>query len=360
MKTSWNPLPENVGREIAVLIPAWQPGDQLLPLVTSLNAAGISTIVVVDDGSGPDYRHIFDTLIPIASVRLLRHATNLGKGRALKYGLNFVATELHDIQGVVTADADGQHTVEDILHIVRALHESRLHESRSFVLGARSFRGAVPLRSRFGNSVTRYVFRLFFGCSVGDTQSGLRGFSRQLIPELLSLDGERYEYEMNVLARLCRRGLPPIEVPIETVYLEQNRSSHFDPIRDSMRIYFVLLRFYTSSLIAAAIDLVVFSIAFAMTQNLPFSFIVGRLSSLANFLLNRGFVFRSNASFPESLWRYYALVFVIGLLSYGSISILTGDLHWNMYASKILVETLLSLVSFSVQRTFVFHPRQEV
>jgi glycosyltransferase involved in cell wall biosynthesis len=355
MKTSWNTLPEAVGREIAVLIPAWQPGDLLISLVTSLNAAGVSTIIVVDDGSGPDYRQIFDALLPIPSVHLLRHAINLGKGRALKYGLNFVATELHDIQGVVTADADGQHTVEDILHVAQVLHESH-----RFVLGARSFRGAVPLRSRFGNSVTRYVFRLFFGCCIGDTQSGLRGVPRKLIPELLSLDGERYEYEMNVLARLCRRGLPPVQIPIETVYLEQNRSSHFDPLRDSMRIYFVLLRFYTSSLIAAAIDLVVFGIAFAVTQNLPFSFIVGRLSSLANFLLNRGFVFRSNASFPESLWRYYALVFAIGLLSYESIKLLTGDLHWNMYAAKLLVETLLSLVSFSVQRTFVFHPRQEV
>lgn len=340
---------------IAVLIPAWRPGDRLVSLVKALAEAGISSIIVVDDGSGPEFEHIFHMLEVLPAVCVRRHAVNMGKGRALKNGLNFVLTELPEIRGIVTADADGQHTVEDILHVAQVLQRSE-----QFVLGTRSFDGKVPLRSRFGNTVTRYVFRVFSGHSVSDTQSGLRGFPRQLISGLLALSGERYEYEMNVLAHLCRRGLPPIEIPIETVYIEQNRSSHFDPVRDSMRIYFVLLRFYTSSLIAAGIDLAVFSMAFAVTKDLPFSFITGRLSSLANFLLNRQFVFHSEVSIPASLWRYYALVIVIGLLSYGSIRTLTGGLHWNMYAAKILVETLLSFVSFSVQRTFVFRKHQEI
>lgn len=354
MGVEQNSMPGNLNRDIAVLIPAWQPGDQLIPLVASLIDEGTSTIVIVDDGSDSAHRLIFDRLASMPAVHLLRHAVNLGKGRALKDGLNYILTRLPEICGVVTADADGQHTAEDILRVVQTLRESG-----RFVLGSRSFGSKVPLRSRFGNTLTRYVFRLLSGCSVSDTQSGLRGFPRDMIAELLPLAGERYEYEMNVLAHLCRRGAPPIAVPIETVYLEQNRSSHFDPIRDSMRIYFVLLRFYTSSLIAAGIDLVVFTIAFAITRNLPFSFITGRLSSLANFLLNRQFVFHSNVSFPESLWRYYALVVAIGLASYGSIRALSGELHWNMYAAKVLVETLLSLVSFSVQRTFVFRRPQE-
>lgn len=338
-----------------MLIPAWQPEERLIPLVSSLIEHGFSSIVIVDDGSDSAHQAIFDTLESMPSVHLLRHAVNLGKGRALKDGLNYILTRLPEIRGVVTADADGQHTVEDIVRVAQSLQKSG-----RFVIGSRTFGGNVPLRSRFGNTLTRYVFRFLSGSSVGDTQSGLRGFPRDLISALLPLEGERYEYEMNVLAHLCRHGLPPVEIPIATVYIEQNRSSHFDPVRDSMRIYFVLLRFYTSSLIAAGIDLVVFSAAFAITKNLPFSFITGRLSSLANFLLNRQFVFHSNVSVPESLWRYYALVVAVGLVSFGSIRALSGDLHWNMYASKIFVETLLSLVSFSVQRTFVFRKQQEI
>lgn len=339
---------------IAVLIPAWQPEPQLIELVTSLIAEGVSTVIVVDDGSDPRCRSIFDALETIPSVHLLQHAVNLGKGRSLKDGLNFVLTRLPEMKGVVTADADGQHTVQDILQVAKALQESG-----RFVLGVRSFEENVPLRSRFGNTLTRHVFRFLSGCSISDTQSGLRGFPRQGIAELLTLAGERYEYEMNVLAHLCRCGSPPVEIPIATVYIEQNRSSHFDPIRDSMRIYFVLLRFYTSSLVAAGIDFVVFSMAFAATKNVLLSFIVGRLSSLVNFLMNREFVFHSNASISGALWRYYALVVVMGMLSFGSIRVLASGLHWNVYVAKIIVETLLSLVSFSVQRTFVFRRQQE-
>ncbi len=341
-------------RKIAVLIPAWQPEPQLIALVTSLIGNGISAVVVVDDGSDPRCRPVFDALESLPAAYLLRHAINLGKGRALKDGLNFVLTRLPEVSGVVTADADGQHTVQDILRVADSLRESG-----RFVLGSRGFDENVPLRSRFGNTLTRYVFRFLSGCSVGDTQSGLRGFPRQKIPELLPLAGERYEYEMNVLAHLCRCGTPPVEIPIATVYIEQNRSSHFDPIRDSMRIYFVLLRFYASSLIAAGIDFVVFSMAFAATKNVLVSFIIGRLSSLVNFLLNRGFVFHSNVSISGALWRYYALVLVMGVLSFGSIRGLSGGLHWNVYVAKVLVETLLSLVSFSVQRIFVFGRQQE-
>ena len=183
---------------------------------------------------------------------------------------------------------------------------------------------------------------------------GCRAFPRSILGELMLLDGERYEYEMTVLAHLCRTGRRPLEVPIETVYIDGNQSSHFDPIRDSMRIYFVLLRFFASSLAAAALDFAGFSLAFALTHNILASIIVGRLSSLANFALNKRFVFHSGVSLPRALTRYYMLVLVIAAVSYGSIRGLTGYLGWNVLATKLVVDTVLSLVSFSVQRALVF------
>jgi glycosyltransferase involved in cell wall biosynthesis len=334
---------------IAVLIPAWRPDGELIALVSTLCEAGFAAIVVVDDGSGPDFRAIFEAIRRGPRVHVLRHAVNLGKGRALKTGINFVLETFSDLGGLVTADADGQHRPEDILLTVGAFQTA----PDRVVLGSRRFTGHVPLRSRFGNGVTRRIFGFLTGVRLSDTQTGLRVFPASLLPQLLSLEGERYEYEMTVLAHVCR-SKRPLEVPIGTVYEAGNRSSHFDPIRDSMRIYFVLLRFYFSSLVAAAIDTVIFTLAFWATGNILASMIVGRASSLVNFALNKQLVFHSRAGIAPALWKYYLLVAALGVISYACISALTIRFGWNVLAAKVLTETVLSLVSFSVQRTFVF------
>ena len=343
-------------RNIAVLIPAWQPEERLVSLVESLIAYGFGAIVVVDDGSHPDRDIVFDSIKSLSAVHLLRHAVNLGKGRALKTGINYFLSELPDFDGLVAADADGQHTAADIVRVAEAMREG----GGSVVLGSRSFAKDVPLRSRFGNMLTRYIFGFVTGTRLADTQTGLRAFPKSVLPDLMVLNGERYEYEMTVLAHLCHHGKRPLEVPIETVYIDGNRSSHFDPIRDSMRIYFVLARFYLSSIVAAGIDFAGFSIAFAATRNILAAVAVGRLSSLVNFVLNRKFVFHSGGTVKGALWRYYVLVAAIGALSYGLISALTTYARWNVFAAKVTVDVLLSLVSFSVQRTFVFRRAENI
>lgn len=340
---------------VAVLIPAWNPAEEHIDLLTAgLLQAGVPVVVIVDDGSDPACRRQLESVAG-PRVHLLRHAVNLGKGRALKTGFNYVLNSFPDVHGLVTADADGQHRVEDIVRVAGALTAS----SRVAVLGCRQFAGAVPARSRFGNTVTRWVFRFITGQRISDTQTGLRGFPMTLLPELMSLSGERYEYEMTVLAHLCRGRGSVVEIPIATVYLDDNSSSHFDPIRDSMRIYFVLLRFYASSLIAAGIDFAGFSLAFAVTHDLLISFIIGRLSSLANFALNKRYVFQSGTSVKGALGRYYLLAVAVAGVSYGAIRGLTGYFGWNVFATKLVVDTLLSLASFSIQRTFVFPAEQE-
>lgn len=228
-------------RSVAVLIPAWNPEAKLLPLVAELAARGFGLITVVDDGSRAECQAIFAALAVSPQVEVLHHARNLGKGRALKTGFAFVIKQDPQPLGVVTADADGQHTPEDIQSVAEAL----VKEKTRFVLGVRSLEAKnVPFRSRFGNALMRRVFTLITGVSLRDTQTGLRGIPQALLPELLRLRGERYEYEMEMLFHLCRKDLEaPVQVPIASVYHEENRGSHFRLVRDSLRIGFVLLRF---------------------------------------------------------------------------------------------------------------------
>ena len=336
--------------ELSVLIPAWQPDLTLMALVADLVQRGFGAVVVVDDGSRAECEALFAELSTLPAVEVLHHAVNLGKGRALKTGFNHLLNAHPEFAAVVTADGDGQHTPADIERVARALLDSG---SRP-VLGSRKLEKDVPLRSRIGNVLTREVFGFLTGASLSDTQTGLRGLPFALLPELLPLEGERYEYEMTMLAHLCRAAQTPLEVPIATVYIENNRGSHFNPVWDSMRIYFVLVRFYASSLIAAGIDLAGFWICYAFTHQLLLSVVVGRISSLVNFAVNRRFVFRSRGSVPGSLGRYYLLAAAVAAISYVFILTLHTYADWDVFAAKIIVDIVLSLISFSAQRTFVF------
>jgi glycosyltransferase involved in cell wall biosynthesis len=246
----------------AVLIPAWMPDRSLVKLVHALGKCGFGAIIVVDDGSGEGSAFVFAEIENISTVHVLRHPCNLGKGRALKTGIEYFLTEL-DLEVLITADADGQHAVEDIVSVGKALCGA----ADEFALGSRFFGRRIPLRSRVGNALTRWIFALVTGVRLTDTQTGLRAFPRLMLPGLLNLAGERYEYEMNVLAHLCQGGgqgrgsnhglghaisiQMPIQVPIRTIYVDGNRCSHFDPVRDSARIYLVLARFYCATRFAS-------------------------------------------------------------------------------------------------------------
>ncbi|MGH9604578.1 MAG: glycosyltransferase [Terracidiphilus sp.] len=348
-------LPPSIS-SIAVLIPARRHEPALDPLIHALVERGAGVIVVVDDGSPEDDKAAFAALSRIDRVHLVRHAVNLGKGRALKTGINYFLNSFPQFAGLVTADADGQHSAEDILRVANAL----LAAPGRAQLGFRRFGRETPLRSRFGNGLTRSVFHFVSGCRVSDTQTGLRAFPAALLPALMALPGERYEYEMTVLGYLCRQGNPPLETPISTIYIDNNRSSSFNPVLDSMRVYFVLLRFYASSLFSAGLDLAGFCVAFWITKNLLIAVIAGRVNSLINFALNRSLVFHRADPIKGSLWRYYLLAAVLAIICYSAIRGLSHLLGWNIVVIKIVVETSLSLVSFSVQRTFVFADKGEL
>ena len=226
-----------------VLIPAWNPDARLIALVEDLAAYGFAMILVVDDGSPAGSLPIFEQMKTVPSVHLLRHERNRGKGRALKTGFRYILSELPLIDGVITADADGQHAVADIVAVARAMREG----GDEVTLGVREFAKDVPLRNWFGNVLTKHVFGFVAGMKVSDTQTGLRAFRRSILPQLEILPGERYEYEMTVLAYICRHLGKLREIPITTIYMEGGNTSHFHPVWDSLRIYLALVRFYFSS-----------------------------------------------------------------------------------------------------------------
>ena len=231
-----------------VIIPAFQPDKTLMAITDQLWSMGYR-IVVVDDGSGDGYQEIFDAVSDISI--LIHHPQNRGKGAAIKTALSYIRDEMWDCDVVGVMDSDGQHTTEDMR---RVLEFAECHR-KTLVLGVRSVGKDMPLKSRIGNQLTRNIFRLISGVSVSDTQTGLRAFSQELIKKLLTVDGDRYEYETNVLMEMAKTKIPIMEVPIDTIYHDSSNScSHFHAFKDSVRIYKNLLKFTLSSMSGVTIS----------------------------------------------------------------------------------------------------------
>ncbi len=335
----------------AVLIPAYRPSEGLIELVRDLAGRGIPAILVVDDGSGPEFRGLFDRIAELPNVRLLHHSVNLGKGAALKTGLHHALDEFPKLHGVVTADADGQHHPEDIERVAARLME----QPGALVLGARTFDAAVPLRSRFGNLLTRRLMQALIGAKLQDTQTGLRGIPAGMFPQLLRLESRGYEFELEMLIAARQTGVPMVEVPIRTIYEPGNTSSHFNPLVDSMKIYFVLLRFSSVSLMTALLDNLVFYFVWKRTGMVLESQIAGRLVAvLFNYSMVRRTVFASREGHRVLLPKYLMLVGASGTASYLGIRFLTARFGVNAMPAKIFVETLLFFVNFVIQRMFIF------
>ena len=339
---------------LAVVIPAYRPSAGLVDLVRAL-AGRLGPIVIVDDGSGPEFAETFAAAGAFPGVQLLRHAVNLGKGAALKHAFNHVLCTMPDIAGVITADADGQHHPEDIEGVAETLAAN----PESLVLGARNFGEDVPLRSRFGNVMTRGVMHALLGRRINDTQTGLRGIPASLLPRLMRVESNRYEYELEMLIAAHQLSIPIVERPIRTIYEPGNKSSHFNPIVDSMKIYFVLLRFGGVSLMTALLDNLVFILAVHRLDNVLASQVLGRFFAVIfNYSMVRSSVFYSRQGHKSVLPKYLGLVVVSGTCSYLGIQALSKQFGVPVVAAKLLVETVLFFVNFAVQRLFIFQPQE--
>lgn len=334
-----------------ILIPSFEPDDRLLTIVCALRSTAPDVrVVVVDDGSGPHYAELF-AAVQHSGADVIGYDDNRGKGHALKFGFNYIRKN-HPDDAVVCADSDGQHKVGDIFRVVAQLQAS----DGAMVLGGRAFAGEVPVRSRFGNAVSRSAFKFATGVAVRDTQTGLRGYPASMLDWLLSVKGERFEYELNLLLGARSANIRIEEIEIETVYLQHNASSHFRPIVDSVRVFAPLLRYISSSLAAFAIDAVGLILLFALTDSLLVSVVGARLvSASVNFLINRHLVFNpSNRSHvARDALRYVILALALVASSYVWLSVLV-DWGVPLVIAKVFSDVTLYIISFQMQRRFVF------
>lgn len=338
-----------------VLIPAYQPDARLPRLILELHRADPSSkIVVVDDGSGQKFSDIFEASAT-AGAHVISYENNRGKGYALREGFTWIRDVAGDSpECVVTADADGQHTLNDIFRVGRTCTDTG-----KSVLGVREFVGHVPARSRIGNTATSALFWLATGWKLKDTQTGLRAFPVALLPALLEVQGDRYEYELRVLLHLAKFRHPVTQIPIETIYEAGNPTSHFRPLQDSARIWAPLLKFAASSGVATVIDYVLVLVLNALTGALFFPVIAARLvSASVNFAMNRRVFEATGVPLRRSALRYAALAVAVIAGSYTMLAVLTG-IGIPLWIAKIIADTTMYLVSYSAQSRYVFAPAQD-
>lgn len=358
-------------KKIYAVIPAYEPLDSLVPLaekVASLEC--LSGLVAVDDGSRrPGTAEVFAALEKIPRCTVLRHAVNQGKGGAMKTAFrHLLETCGQDLLGAVTVDADGQHLPGDIEKVVREFAD----HPEDYVLGVRDFHALerqIPLRSRFGNVMTEKVFAFFARAHIRDTQTGLRAYPADFMRDCLKIRPSRYEFELEALLRYSRNGGGDFrQVDIATVYEENNPSSHFRPLRDSLRIYAIFLKFVGASVICSAVDYVIFSglilwlgadTAYHGRSSVFWSLLTARvISASLNFLLDKQAVFRSSGHWLRQFAGFAALavfLFTASCLGIGALA----RLGLHPMVSKLLVEGLLFLLSFVVQNSLIFRRRRK-
>lgn len=357
----------------AIVIPSLNPGNGLPEYLVSLRAMTDVPIVLVDDGSRESERAVFQRCVDqVPGVSLLTHDVNRGKGRALKTAFSHLLATCPDLLGCVTCDSDGQHAPADVLKCLAALKEN----PKALILGCRAFNlSHVPWKSRIGNNSMRTLFRLATGRDFLDTQTGLRAIPADFMRELLDCPGERFEFETHMLLRLNGRSME--QIPIETLYVDGNRETHFDPLRDSARITAIILgaclrklaNFATASLFSFCLDLGLFSLLYYCVfgegafGRLFLSVGLARVASLVfNYCCNRYFVFseqNGDRRFDmRAFGKYLLLAGFILLASYG----LTGLFH-SVFPRiavpwvKAAVDFALFLASYGVQRLMIFRPR---
>ena len=357
--------------KISVVLPSLDPDEKLIRVVDGLLEYGFSDIILVNDGSKQENLHYFTDLAAAHSeITLLHHEVNKGKGAALKNAFRYFLENRPNGYGVVSVDGDDQHHPEDTKRCCE-----QMVKTGNIVLGCRDFNQEdVPARSSFGNKTTSLIFKIFVGMTISDTQTGLRAIPRKQLETLTRIAGERFEYETNMLLAMKDNGFAFDEVKIRTVYIEENKSSHFRVIHDSWRIYKLILnhffRYTLSSLACFVLDaggvFLLTKLLSALMQDPLLGTVatVGAraMSSLVNFFMNQKLVFQTNVHTGKAMVRYYALALpqlaVQTLLNQGIYSLfgIAEEAAGLRTLIHVLVMCVLFIVSYTIQQRWVFAP----
>ena len=359
--------------KVSVVLPSLDPDDKLITVIDGLLEYGFTDIILVNDGSKPENLHYFETAAQHPEVHLLHHEVNRGKGAALKTAFSWFLENRPEGRGVVTVDGDNQHHPED----TRACTLHMLSHDR-IVLGVRDFdQPDVPFKSRNGNKITSLVFKIFVGMTISDTQTGLRAIPRHDLALLNAIAGDRFEYETNMLLSMKKHNIPFDEVKIRTVYIEENKSSHFRAVRDSWRIYKLILRHFflygISSVLSSVVDVGLFTLLTYLLQNsltstmltLVSTAVARFISSMFNFYMNKKMVFDSSVSTGKAMLRYYMLAvpqaILQMLLTDGAYVLfhIGTEQTFLRFVIYCVVMCLLFVFSFLIQQRWVFAGKKE-
>jgi len=350
-----------VKEKLIAIIPAYEPPPEFVDYAKEVADYALE-LVVVNDGSGREYDNVFEKINAINNVKYISYDTNRGKGYALKQAFKYCSEKYDESFVCVTADCDGQHAIEDIIHVA----EISMEHPGALVLGSRNFdRPNVPKRSKAGNTSIREIFHLLYGLNIYDTQTGLRGFSVKSAKRFLSIRGNRFEFEMDMLIRAQKHNIHIFEIPIKTIYPDDPKDhvSHYNPIKDSIRIVGTVIRnlnwYILSSALSAVLDVLVFFVlsTFILQKVDPINTLIATVSarvasSVLNFTINRKYVFAGKSR--RSIYRYYILWLCQLGASYGLIFLFGNVLGLPMVPMKVAGDLLLSLLSYQIQRHWVF------
>lgn len=354
--------------EIPVIIPSYEPDDRLINLLRDFEKQSISPVIVVNDGSGAEYGGLFSEVKMIVARiggTVIEYPDNHGKGYALKTAFNYVLNNYPDVIGVVTADSDGQHTIE----CIRKVESAFINNPEALVLGVREFEGEdIPWKSQFGNKLTIKTLALVSGLHISDTQTGLRGIPIDFMKTLINVSYDRFEFETQMLLDSVNK-CPIVEVPIRTIYeSKENHQTHFNPVKDSIRIYSIFakrfLKYMFSSFSSCLIDLVIFSI-FCYLFKGTYAYVAKAtvlariISATYNYGMNYKIVFNSDENVGKAAFKYFLLAIIQMSVSAELVSLFVWlipkapELLW-----KIIVDTTLFFISYFVQKRFVFTRRK--
>lgn len=220
-----------MSERIVVIIPALNAAPTLGDVVAAARRQ-LEPVLVIDDGSsdatGDAARN--------AGAIVIRHDVNRGKGAALKTGFAWALENGFD--GVITLDADGQHLPSEIPKFVR----EREARGADLIIGGRAhlFGGMLP-RRRMANRFSAWTISIAAGTRVTDSQSGFRFYSARLL-RTLKLRTNGFDMESEVIVRAGRHGLPIVTIPIELGFVNGITTSHYKPLKDTLRIAWTVTR----------------------------------------------------------------------------------------------------------------------
>ena len=323
-----------------LVIPAFNPSVNLINLIDTLLNSFVKIIIIDDGSTSYGSKDIFNKLEKLSKILVLKHKVQLGKGKAIKTGFLYCVNNFQ-FDYLITADADGQHLNSDIIR----LSNNTIVQKNDLIMGEREFDDKVPLRSRFGNIITAKIFSFLYDLNLKDTQTGLRAYKKNIIKDVILVKGNGYEYESNVLKWAAKSKKKISSIKISTVYIDNNSSSHFSPIKDSIKIYISILGFPVSSFISFLLDYLIFIILYITTNTLFISILFARIASgVLNFRVNK-FFFLNNQK--KTFWyakRFLILSIAVLIISYLLILLLI-NLNLSPYFSKIIADSILYFMS---------------